>query len=65
MSVTDPLPVVFRWHLGVLTAYFPTLEWAPGFITCYTHAEQHGGADRSWLRKGTPATPEELSLIHI
>ena len=60
-KTVKPLPVIFRMHRGELTAYFPTEKWAQGEITCYAAHEGHGGACRSWLRKGRPATEAEYS----
>ncbi len=61
--MSDTLPVIFRTYRGQVTAYFPTEAWAPGQITCYAHIGQHGGADRSWLQRGRPSTPEELAPL--
>lgn len=60
-----PLPVVFRVYRGELCAYFPTDVWDPqrGTIACYAHVGQHGGADRSWLTKGRPATEAEYAAL--
>lgn len=57
---TKPLPVIFRRHRGELCAYLPTLAWTrQGDITSYAPVGQHGGACRTWLHKGKPATPDE------
>ncbi len=59
---TKPLPVIFRRHRGELCAYLPTLAWTrQGDITSYAPVGQHGGACRTWLQKGRPATPEEYA----
>jgi hypothetical protein len=60
-NAPKPLPVIFRMYRGELCAYFPTEEWAPGQIPCYARGEGHGGACRTWLRKGRPATEFEYS----
>jgi hypothetical protein len=63
MDQAKPLPILFRMFRGELCAYFPTEEWAPGQVTSYAHIGQHGGADRSWLRRGRRATPEQYAPL--
>jgi hypothetical protein len=50
-------------YRGELCAYFPTLEWSRDTITCYVHVGQHGGADRSWLQRGRPASLDEYAPL--
>lgn len=63
-AIVDLVPVLFRKMPGDdVTAVFPTLPGAPGFMTCYAHIGQHGSCGRDWYKRTIAARPDEYAAL--
>lgn len=64
----ERLPVIFRAERsgdfkGDVTAVFPTLDGAPGEMTCYAHIGQHSACNLDWYYSTRPAKPNEYEAL--
>ena len=60
--MTETLDVVFRKHMGEITAVFPSECGGDAYdMTCYVHVGQHGTCDQGWYNKTRRAKPDEYA----